>query len=107
MSRYAYVTLVVRKYLQNDAHVAEPVIGPGGEIINLDEYNRRLRHELLNRDSTKSVKQRLKPLTSTFRDSTYEHAYANTRDVTSCISLLGLPITLVACLVVYLLVGPM
>ncbi|KAI1300191.1 Adenylate cyclase type 3 [Halotydeus destructor] len=82
------------------------IIGPGGEIINYAEYNRRLRHELLNRDCAKSMRKHARPITSRFRDASYEHSYANTRDVTSSVSLLGLPVTLMSCLFAYLLIGP-
>lgn len=82
------------------------IMGPGGEIVNVVEYNRRLRFELLNRDCEKNLSKHCRPLTASFLDAQYEHQYRYTRDVTSCVSLLGLPLTLLSCFVVYLLLEP-
>ncbi|RWS16973.1 hypothetical protein B4U79_05975 [Dinothrombium tinctorium] len=87
--------------------VKESLIGPSGEIRNVEEYNRRLRHELLNRDNDKNVVKNTSLLTLSFKDDNYEHQYRNSTDITGCVSLLGLPLTLSCCLLVYFLIGPM
>ncbi|RWS28486.1 hypothetical protein B4U80_09437, partial [Leptotrombidium deliense] len=85
----------------------ECLIGAGGEIKNVEEYNRRLRQELLNRDNDKNILKHTSPLTLSFKDENYEGQYRNANDITGCVSLLGLPLTLFCCLLVYFFVGPM
>lgn len=58
----------------------------------MDEYQRRLRYELLNRDNVQ-MGQRIRPFTFSFSDSDYEHQYMNDSDETAGVSLTGLPIT--------------
>ena len=59
---------------------------------NIDEYQRRLRYELLNRDNI-PMTERIRPFTFSFSDETYEHQYMNNSDETAGVSLIGLPIT--------------
>lgn len=82
------------------------MIGAGGEIINVEEYNRRLLHELLNRESESSVRRKTRTCSMKFVDSESEHQWRNTQDVTSSVSLVALPLTLASCFLSYLLIGP-
>ena len=59
---------------------------------SMDEYQRRLRYELLNRDNGEMV-QRIRPFTFSFSDKDYERQYMNNSDETAGVSLTGLPIT--------------
>jgi len=59
---------------------------------NMDEYQRRLRYELLNRDNVQ-MKEQIRPFTFSFSDEDYEHQYMNNSDETAGVSLTGLPIT--------------
>ena len=49
---------------------------------NMDEYQRRLRYELLNRDNNQMA-QRIRPFTFSFSDESYEHQYMNNSDETA------------------------
>lgn len=59
---------------------------------SIDEYQRRLRYELLNRDNI-PMTERIRPFTFSFSDENYEHQYMNNSDETAGVSLTGLPIT--------------
>ena len=85
----------------------EGIIGVGGEIINVDEYNQRLLQELLNRDSgvSSNFEEWSDSCLLTFKDESYEKDWKNNSDVTSIVSLIALPITLSSCLFSYLLIG--
>ena len=72
----------------------------------MEEYNRRLLHELLNRESESSVRRKTRTCSMKFVDSENERQWRNTQDVTSCVSLVSLPLTLASCFLSYLLIGP-
>ena len=78
-----------------------------GDAKNPEEYKRRLYQELLNRDTEKNVNEHSQFLTLNFTDQCLEHQYRYSRDITSCISLLSLPLTLLACSFSYLIIGPL
>lgn len=84
----------------------DSVIGASGEIINVEEYNRRLLHELLNRESESSVRHKTRSISMRFVDEDSERQWMNTPDVTSCLSLVSLPLTLASCFLSYLMTGP-
>ncbi|CAG2109435.1 unnamed protein product [Medioppia subpectinata] len=75
------------------------------DIKDPEEYKRRLYQELLNRDGEKNMSEHTQPFTLNFKDKTFEHQYRNSRDITSCVSLVGLPLTLFCYLIAYLLIG--
>ena len=75
------------------------------EVKDAEEYKRRLYQELLNRDSEKTVSEHTEPFTLNFKEKSFERQYRNSRDITSCVSLVGLPLTLFCYLVAYLLIG--
>ncbi len=83
----------------------ENLTSSSGEAKDPEEYKRRLYQELLSRDSEKNVSEHTQLLTLSFKDKNFEHQYRNSRDITSCVSLLGLPLTLFCYLIAYLLIG--
>ncbi len=83
----------------------ENVTTSSGDVKDPEEYKRRLHQELLSRDSEKNVSEHTEVLTLSFKDKNFEHQYRNSRDITSCVSLLGLPLTLFCYLIAYLLIG--
>lgn len=75
---------------------------------NPEVYKRRLHAELLHRDNdAANIEQQTHSLTLAFTSNEVEEAYTNSTDITSCVSLLGLPLTLSTYLVANLLVGPL
>lgn len=93
-------------HVESGVQETEPIIGPGGEIVNVEEYNKRLLHELLNRESGRSVRKNSNSFTLGFSDHNYEHQWKYIKDITSCISLLGLPLSMVTISLVFLFIGP-
>ena len=91
---------------ESGVYDSDPIIGPGGEIINIEEYNKRLLHELLNRESGRNVRKNSNNFTLGFSDGNYEHQWKYIKDITSCISLLGLPLSCITFSLVFLLIGP-
>lgn len=90
----------------NDAQeTRESIIGSGGEIKNIEEYNRRLRDELLNRDNFYGSTHHAFSFILNFKDKNYEHQFKNFSDIAGSISLVSLPLTLICLLLAYLLVG--
>jgi len=90
----------------NDAQdTRESIIGSGGEIKNIEEYNRRLKDELLNRDNCHVLGSHSSPFTLNFKDRNNERQFKNFRDIAGSISLVSLPLTLIFSLLAYLLVG--
>ncbi|XP_074600100.1 adenylate cyclase type 3-like [Brevipalpus obovatus] len=83
----------------------ESIIGSGGEIKNVQEYNRRLRDELLNRDNAHNLSDHSFPISLTFRNSVYEHQFRNNREITGPISFVSLPLTLLCAFLGYGFVG--
>ena len=75
------------------------------DVKDPEEYKKRLYQELLSRDSEKNVSEHTEPFSLSFKDKNFEHQYRNSRDITSCVSLVGLPLTLFCCLIAYLLIG--
>lgn len=74
--------------------------------VDPEIYKRRLHSELIHRDSQQHITTRTNVVTLSFIDGTLETEYRNSRDTTSCISLLGLPLTLFATTLSFILVGP-
>lgn len=75
---------------------------------NPEVYKRRLHAELLHRDTdAANIDRQTHSLTLAFKDNEVEKAYTNSTDITSCVSLLGLPLALSTYLVANLLVGPL
>ena len=100
------LTIQVDVQLESGNEETDPIIGAGGEIIDIEEYNRRLLHELLNRESSKSVRKNSHTFTLGFSDENYEHQWKYIKDITSCISLLGLPLSCITISLVFLFIGP-
>ena len=92
---------------EGDGEDHECIIGSGGEIKNVAEYNARLRHELLNRDNAHNLSDHSYPISLTFRNPAYESQFRNTREITGSISLVSLPCTLACSFISYILIGPL
>lgn len=92
--------------IEEGNQLRECIIGSGGEIKNVAEYNARLRHELLNRDNAHNLSDHSYPISLTFRNPAYESQFLNTREITGSISLVSLPCTLACSFMSYLLIGP-
>ena len=76
------------------------------DIKNPEVYKRRLHGELIHRDSEQIISTHTNPLTLAFRDASLEAQYRDSRDITSCVALVGLPLTLGCISLAYFLVGP-
>ncbi|XP_054157897.1 adenylate cyclase type 3-like [Oppia nitens] len=87
------------------AAAASTTINYLDEVKDPEEYKRRLYQELLSRDGDKNVSEHTQTFSLHFKDDNFEHQYRNSRDITSCVSLVGLPLTLFCYLIAYLLVG--
>ena len=70
-------------------------------------YKRRLHAELIHRDSEKNIAEHTDLVTLSFKDATMEQQYRESHDITSCVSLLGLPLTLFTYLLAFFLIGPL
>lgn len=78
------------------------------DIKNPEVYKKRLRAEMLHRDAdTANIDKQTNAFTLSFNDDDLEKQYRNSTDTASCVSLLGLPLTLSTYLVAHLLVGPL
>ena len=74
--------------------------------VEPEEYTRRLRRELLNRD-TGYLSKHMRSFTLCFRQPALERQYMNNSDETAGVSLVGMPVTLGFCLLARLLLGDM
>lgn len=72
--------------------------------VEPEEYTRRLRRELMNRD-TSYLSKHMHSFTLCFRQASLERQYMNNSDETAGVSLVGMPVTLSFCLVARLVLG--
>ena len=103
------LTIVPNVYVQQSTKLQQKssdcAITSLDDVKDPEEYKKRLYQELLSRDSEKNVSEHTEPFSLSFKDKNFEHQYRNSRDITSCVSLVGLPLTLFCCLIAYLLIG--
>lgn len=76
------------------------------DIKDPEVYKRRLHTELINRDLEKNIFEHTNLLSLTFKNQSIEKEFRESRDLTSCISLIGLPLTLFCYLITFILIGP-
>ena len=76
------------------------------DIKDPEIYKQRLHAELIHRESEKNIAEHTDLFSLTFKNSDIEQEYRESRDITSCISLLGLPFTLFIYLLSFVLIGP-
>ena len=98
--------LMMTSTVKNSSTPSQPP-PPIDDIKDPEVYKRRLHAELIHRDSEQNISARTNPLTLAFRDLPLEQKYRDSHDITSCVSLLGLPLTLFAVMLAYFFVGPM